>query len=442
MSYIQNTPDDVKAMLSTIGVGDIEDLFKDIPEEVRRKNLLALPEALSEMELWNHMSRLAEQNHSTQDFSSFLGAGAYNHFTPSLVDALQSRGEFLTAYTPYQAEASQGTLQHIFEFQTMICELTGMEAANASHYDAATALAEAAGMAIQATGRNVLAVSGTLHPHYREVLRTQFQHRDIRILEIAHANGKTPIDMIREVAKNAAAVLVQNPNFFGTLEEMTQIAEEAHAEGALAIAAVNPISLGLLQSPGECGFDIVVGDAQPLGIPLSFGGPWAGFLASRKERLRQIPGRLVGETLDSAGNPGFVLTLQTREQHIRREKATSNICTNQALMALRATIYMTAMGPNGLKNVASLCVQRAHDLSTKVPGRIVYPSPFFHEFVVEFSKPISKINEQLLERGIQGGYDLVQSYGDHRNMMLICCTEQNSPEEIDQFASALKEISG
>lgn len=442
MSYIQNTPTEVNEMLSTIGVQSVDDLFNDIPEGVRRKELLNLPAPLSEMDLKKHMSRLAAKNHSTQDFSSFLGAGAYNHFTPSIVDALQNRGEFLTAYTPYQAEASQGTLQHIYEFQTMICELTGMEAANASHYDAATALAEAAGMAIQTTRRNVIAVSGTLHPHYREVLRTQFQHRDIRILELAHVEGKTPVDMVREVAKSAAAVLVQNPNFFGTIEEMAQIADEAHAGGALAIAAVNPISLGLLQSPGECGFDIAVGDAQPMGIPLSFGGPWAGFLASRKERLRQIPGRLVGETIDIDGNPGFVLTLQTREQHIRREKATSNICTNQALMALRATIYMTAMGPSGLKNVATICVQRAHELSEKVPGRIVYTTPFFHEFVLELSKPVAQINEKLRERGIQGGYDLVQSYGDHRNMMLICCTEQNSSEEIDQFATALKEISG
>lgn len=442
MSYIQNTPTEVGEMLSRIGVGTLDDLFLTIPESIRLARPLELPAALSELGLWDHMSTLAGRNHSTVDLKSFLGAGAYDHFAPSIVDALQNRGEFLTAYTPYQAEASQGTLQHIYEFQTMICELTGMEAANASHYDAATALAEAAGMAIQATGRNVLAVSGTLHPHYREVLRTQFQHRDVRILEIAHVGGKTPPDMIREVANGAAAILVQNPNFFGSVEEMQGIAESAHAGGALAIAAVNPISLGLLRTPGDCGFDIAVGDAQPMGIPLAFGGPWSGFLASRKERLRQIPGRIVGETVDSDGNPGYVLTLQTREQHIRRERATSNICTNQALMALRATIYMTAIGPDGLENVARLCVQRAHDLAGKVPGRIVYSDPFFHEFVVELPLPVAEVNEMLLRKGFQGGYDLVRSFPDHRNMMLLCCTEQNSPADVDAFANALREIVG
>ncbi|MBI2901326.1 MAG: aminomethyl-transferring glycine dehydrogenase subunit GcvPA [Planctomycetes bacterium] len=440
MGYVPHTEHDIRTMLSAIGIPSVDRLFDCIPERIRLKRPLDLPPPLAELELRRHMAHLAAKNRSTAQLRSFLGAGAYDHFVPAIVDALASRGEFLTAYTPYQAEASQGTLQHIFEFQTMMCELTGLDVANASHYDGATALWEAAAMAIDHTGRRKIVVSQLLHPHYRAVLRSMLQHLDVQILEIAHAQGLTPTSMLRDICAGAACVIVQNPNFFGILEDLPAVAEAAHAGGALAVACVNPVALGILRSPGECGFDLACGEAQPLGIPLSFGGPWAGFLAARKEFLRAMPGRIVGETVDTDGRRAFVLTLQTREQHIRREKASSNICTNQALMALRATVTLSALGPGGLARMAELCVQRAHLLAEKVPGRPVYKAPFFHEFAVEFQKPVHEINRRLIEKGFLGGYDLHRDYHDHRNTMLLCCTEKNSPEDIEAFAAALREV--
>ncbi len=440
MGYLPHTPSDVADMLKTVGVPSIDRLFDCIPAPVRLNRSLEIPGALPESELCRHLSEVAARNRPATELKSFLGAGAYDHYIPSLVDALQNRGEFLTAYTPYQAEASQGTLQHIFEFQSMIGELTGLDVANASHYDGATALWEAAAMAVDRTGRKKIVVSQLVHPHYRAVLRSMLQHLDVHILEVAHAQGQTPVSMLRDCASEAACVIVQNPNFFGILEDIAGVSEAAHAHGALAIEVANPASLAVLRSPGECGFDLACGEAQPLGIPLSFGGPWAGFLAARKEFLREMPGRIVGETLDADGKRAFVLTLQTREQHIRREKASSNICTNQALMALRATIYLSALGPDGLARVAEISCQRAHLLASRIPGRLVYPkAPFFHEFVVEFQKPVSEINRRLLEKGILGGYDLQREFHDHRNMMLVCCTEKNSPGDIESFAHALQE---
>jgi glycine dehydrogenase subunit 1 len=294
-------------------------------------------------------------------------------------------------------------------------------------------------MAVDRTGRRRIVVSQLVHPHYRAVLRSMLQHLDIQVLEVAHAQGQTPVKMLREVSEGAACVIVQNPNFFGILEDLPGAAEAAHAAGALAIASVNPVALAVLRSPGECGFDIACGEAQPLGIPLSFGGPWAGFLAARQDFLREMPGRIVGETVDADGKRAFVLTLQTREQHIRREKASSNICTNQALMALRATIYLEALGPGGLARVAELGCRRAHELAAKIPGRVVYKAPFFHEFVVEFNKPVPEINAKLLERGFLGGYDLHRDYQDHRTMMLVCCTEKHAPADLDAFVRALQE---
>src|SRR6185295_10625410 len=382
MDYIQNTPADAAEMLKSIGVKSIDDLFASIPEGVRLKRPLEIPPALPEQELLGHLTSMAARNRTFDAGRCFLGAGAYNHYVPAVVDALFSRGEFLSAYTPYQAEASQGTLQHIFEFQTMICELTGMDVANASHYDGGTALEEA--------------------------------------------------------VQDAACIVMQNPNFLGGIEDLAAVSEIAHAAGALSIASVNPVSLALLKSPGECGCDIAVGEGQPLGIEMNFGGPWAGFIAAKKAFIRGMPGRIVGETVDAEGKRGFTLTLQAREQHIRREKASSNICTNQALMALRATIYPETLGPGGLKRVAELCVVRAHELAekiAKIPGcKIPFQYPFFHEFVAEIPHPAQTL-AKLQERGFLGGLNLQPIFRDLRDHILLCCTERNTSADVDAFVA-------
>jgi glycine dehydrogenase subunit 1 len=442
MDYIQNTPADASEMLKSIGVASIDDLFSSIPEGVRLGRSLDIPAALPEQDLLAHLSSLAARNRTFDAGRCFLGAGAYNHFVPAVVDALFSRGEFLSAYTPYQAEGSQGTLQHIFEFQSMICELTGMDVANASHYDGGTALEEAVAMAVDHTGRRKVVISGAVNPQYRAVVKSLFKHLGASIVEVAQVRGQTPVSSLQEAAADAACLVMQNPNFLGGIEELASISEIAHAAGALSIASVNPISLALLQSPGECGCDIAVGEGQPLGIDMNFGGPWAGFIAAKKEFIRGMPGRIVGETVDAEGKRGFTLTLQAREQHIRREKASSNICTNQALMALRATIYLETLGPGGLRRVAEICVQRSHELLEKiarVPGvKIPFSYPFFHEFVAEIPHPAQTL-AKLQERGFLGGLSLQPIFRDLRDYVLFCCTERNTAADLDAFVAALTE---
>jgi glycine dehydrogenase subunit 1 len=434
MNYIPHTDAERAAMLNTIGVTRIEDLFDAVPEQFRFPKL-DLPPAMTEMEIAWELQSLTDANVDASQYACFLGAGAYNHYIPSIVDHILRRGEFFTAYTPYQPEVSQGTLQAIFEFQSMIRALTGMDICTASHYDGATAFAEAALMAVAITRRNKVVVSAAVHPMYRAVLRTYTQFNpSLEIVETRH--GALPID------GDTAAVCIANPNFFGQFEDTQSLAQTVHAGGALLVACVNPISLGLFAPPSDYGADIVVGEGQPLGIPLSFGGPYLGFFCTKREYMRRIPGRIVGETVDRDGKRGYVLTLKTREQDIRREKATSNICTNQGLMALAACVYMSAMGKNGLSKAAHLSYQKAHyaaDVIGKLAGFKVWnEKPFFNEFVVQCPASVGAINRILLDDfDVIGGYDLGKDYPDMHNHMLVACTEMNTREEIDALAEGL-----
>jgi glycine dehydrogenase subunit 1 len=447
MPYTPNTDDDRAVMLAAIGVERIEDLFLDVPEEVRYP-LLQLPEPLSELEVQRELLLLSEANLDVNHTMCFVGAGAYRHFIPSVVDQLIGRGEFYTAYTPYQPEISQGTLQAIFEYQSMICALTGMEVANASHYDGATSVAEAV---IMATGvgrqkRQQVLLSPTLHPQYRAVTRTYTQGMGLNLVgDDRLANGLSELAAMCDA--DTACVIVQNPDFLGRLyspAELSALAEAVHGCGGLLVVAADPISLGLFAPPGEAGADIVVGEGQPLGNSLSFGGPWLGFFATRKEYVRHMAGRLVGETVDTKGRRGFVLALSTREQHIRREKASSNICTNQALCALAAGIYMAAMGKGGLCQAAELCYHKAHYAASRIaelPGyAIVGESPFFKEFVVRCPQPVDWLLGYLLDEwNILGGYALGHDYPELADGLLVCVTEMNSREEIDTFVAALED---
>jgi glycine dehydrogenase subunit 1 len=439
MNYIPHTDAERREMLTRIGVQTIEDLFVAVPEKYRFPKL-DLPEALTEMEVMWELNALAEANTDVAHHACFLGAGAYNHYIPSLVDHLIRRGEFFTAYTPYQPEVSQGTLQAIFEFQSMIGNLTGMEICTASHYDGATAFAEAVLMSMAVTRRNKVVISSAIHPHYRQVLRTYTQfNADINIVEVDPGGLG---DLRGLVDLDTACLAIQNPNFFGQFEDVAGLADKVHAPGALFVVATNPMSLGLFKPPVEYGADIVVGEGQPLGVPLSFGGPYLGFFCTKREYMRRIPGRIVGETVDKAGQRGYVLTLKTREQDIRREKATSNICTNQGLMALCACIYMSVMGKSGIQDAANLCYQKAHyaaDQIGKLDGFAVWQDkPFFNEFVVKCPAPVKEINDYLLdEHDIIGGYDLGKDYPDLKDHMLLCCTETNTREEIDALVEAL-----
>ena len=400
--YIANTRIQQEDMLKEMGLGSMEDLFSDIPDEVRLRRKLNLPDPLSEPELVSFMRRLAKKNHNGNEYACFLGAGAYDHFIPSVVDHLISRQEFYTAYTPYQPEISQGTLRSIFEYQTMICELTGMDVANASMYDGASALGEAALMACTAVKRNKVLVARTVHPESREVINTYCKFKGIEVVEFGFRDGQIDLeDLESRMSSDTAAVIVQNPNFFGVIELLKEAGEIAHRHKALLIASVDPISLALLKPPGEAGADIVVGEGQSLGNPLNFGGPYLGFFAVEKKFMRKMPGRIVGETVDNLGRRGYVLTLQTREQHIRREKATSNICSNQALCALAATIYLTLLGKEGLKEAAELSLQKAHYTYDRLikTGKFspVFNAPFFKEFVVKSQTPVSALNNKLFE---------------------------------------------
>jgi glycine dehydrogenase subunit 1 len=442
MPYIPHSNADRQAMLEAIGVESIEDLFDDVPEHARFPNL-KLPPAVSELGARWELGSLAEANLTAAEGSCFLGAGAYRHFVPAVVDAVISRGEFYTAYTPYQPEVSQGTLQSIFEYQTMICELTGMDVSNASHYDGATATAEAVITAVNVhrTRRKKVVVSRFVHPEYRAVVRTYTQGMDLTIVGDEDPSAR-PADLVDE---DTACLIVQYPDFLGRFEDLSDISEAAHDVGALLAVVTDPIALGLLKPPGEFGADIVVGEGQGLGIGLNFGGPYLGFFAARKKHVRKMAGRLVGQTVDAEGERGFVLTLTTREQHIRRERATSNICTNQGLMALAAAVYMATLGRCGMRQVAELCYHKAHYAADRIDSldgfTVLREKPFFKEFAVRCPRPVQEINDELL-RGwaIIGGYDLGLVYPHLQDHALICVTEMNLRQEIDLLVRALEEV--
>lgn len=444
--FFPHTDEDRKSMLETIGVQRIEDLFNAVPGAHRFPDL-KLPPALSEMEAMAGMQDLAWSNENARDLVCFLGAGAYNHYIPAAVDMLLRRGEFYTAYTPYQAEISQGTLQAIFDYQSLIAALTGMEVSNASHYDGATATAEAITMA-QANfrgKRTKFVLSPALHPHYRQTVHTYNHGSELIFVGEDVDVTASPESLMPLIDENTALVMVQYPDFFGRIYDYTALAEATHNAGALFAVAVNPLSLGLLKPPGEFGADIVVGEGQPLGIPLSYGGPYLGIFATRKEYVRKMAGRLVGETVDNRGQRAYVLTLTAREQHIRREKATSNICTNQGLIALASAIYMALLGKHGLRQVAELCYHKAHYAARKLGAiggyQLWNQTPFFHEFVLRCPSSTEEINAHLLDHGILGGYDLGQDYPKLKNHLLIAVTEMNSKEDIDLLAEVLSEVS-
>lgn len=431
--YIPNTEDDHKEMIRTLGIESVNELFVDIPEQFRNPSL-DLPGPLSEIELRRELEGLAAQNLHLGAYTSFIGAGSYNHFSPTIVRSIINRGEFLTAYTPYQPEVSQGTLQATYDFQTMVCNLLGMDVADAGMYDGASALAEAALMACRITGRDRIAVLDTVSPAYRQVLNTYTHPQGLEISLLSARDIRFPDD--------AACLIVQYPNFFGYLEDLASLDRIAHDAGALLVVSSYPTAMGLLRPPGEYHADIVTGEGQPLGIPTSFGGPYLGLFSTSQKHLRQMPGRLVGKTVDRQGKTGYVLTLSAREQHIRRERATSNICTNQALMALAATVYMAAMGRRGLRQLAELCYHKAHyaaSLIETIPGfSLPFEGNFFNEFTVTCPAPPAEINLRLLEKKIIGGLDVSQL---SPNGMLVCVTEMNTREEIETLASVLSEFS-
>jgi glycine dehydrogenase subunit 1 len=447
--FIPHTKAETAQMLKSIGAKSIEDLFSVVPDKYRFPKL-DLPAGVTEIEVLGEMKEYAAANETVEDLICFLGAGAYHHYIPAAVDMLLRRGEFYTAYTPYQPEISQGTLQAVFEFQTLMANLTGMDVSNASHYDGATATAEAGVMAYHnyRGKRPKILLSASVNPQNREVLCSYlcgYENIEIETLGLESPLTFSPNDMIPSIDENTSLVVVQYPDFFGRIFDLSKLTEEVHAKGALLAVVTNPIALGLLKPPGEFGVDIVVGEGQPLGIPLSYGGPYLGFFTTKKEYVRKIAGRLVGETVDAKNNRGYVLTLTAREQHIRREKATSNICTNQGLMALAATIYLSLLGKNGLKQVADLCYQKAHYAAKKIgelPGfKIIGKDPFFHEFVIQCPKSAKEINEKLLNYQILGGFELAKVYPDLKNHLLVAVTEMNSMEEIDYLVNSLAEVS-
>ncbi len=445
MSYVPHTDDEKRQMLGRLGLDAVDDLFTVVPEEFRFPTL-ALPRPLSEMEVLAELRELASRNADLCSSPCFLGAGAYHHYVPSVVDAIISRSELYTSYTPYQPEISQGTLQAVFEYQSMMCALTGMDVSNASHYDGATALAEAAMMAVSVGRgrRRKVVVAPTVNPQYVETLRTYTKGMGLTIV----ADGEPPTDLealVAAVDADTACLMVQNPDFFGRVLDLTGVADAVHAQGALLVVACNPISLGMIKTPGAWGADIALGEGQPLGNALSFGGPYLGFFACKQEYVRRMAGRLVGQTTDVDGRRGYVLTLSTREQHIRREKATSNICTNQGLNAVAAAVYMAAMGKAGLAKVASLCYHKAHYAAAGIGMLDEYDVdlgvPFLNEFVVRCPKPVAEVNEELFEAfGIIGGYDLGEAYPSLENHMLLCVTEMNTRAEIDALIEALEAI--
>ncbi len=439
--YCPNTTEEIRAMLDVIGVGEIPDLFGSIPPKLLAGSL-DLPQGMSEFAILRHMKALAGKN--GRDLVNFIGGGFYDHFIPSAVDHLSARSEFYTSYTPYQAECSQGTLQALYEYQTAICSLTGMEVSNASLYDGGTALAEAALMAMRITGRNKLILDGGVNPSYKQILRTYLATLQAELVE-TDRNPESPDlrDSARDIDETVAAVIIQNPDFFGSINDLGPIADEAHARGALVIVSVYPISLGLVKSPSEMGVDIVTGDGQSLGNPLSFGGPSFGFIAARKLSVRNLPGRIVGETVDRNGRRGFVLTLQAREQHIKRHRATSNICSNQSLCALRGLIYLCSIGKQGMRELAGLNRDKA-EYAKGVLGavrgvEVLNSAPTFNEFTLKLPMDAAAVVERLLDRGIAAGVPLGGCSGEMKNCMVVTVTEKRTREEIDEFAVALEE---
>jgi glycine dehydrogenase subunit 1 len=448
MRYIPNSAQERQAMLREMGRQSIDDLFRGIPEPLQLKRPLNLPQALSETETLDYFRNLAERNTTRltgERMVSFLGAGVYDHFIPTVIDTLISRSEFYTSYTPYQPEISQGTLQGIFEYQTMICELTGMDVSNASLYDGSTATAEAVLMAERATNRSKVALAGNLHPEYRQVVDTYIRNAGIEELTLPFdkQTGTLTADALSDLGNDVSAVIVQSPNFFGGIEDLQKLAEATHKIGALFVVVVaEGLSLGLLQAPGKLGADIVCGEAQSFGIPMSFGGSYCGFFAVREKYQRQIPGRLVGEAIDGQGRKGYVLTLATREQHIRREKATSNICTNQGLYALMVTIYLSTLGRRGVREVAEQNVQKAHYAAKEISAisgySIRFTAPFFNEFVVSCPQPAEKVLNYLRSKKMIGGLDLSRFFPEMKNEVLVCLTETATKVEIDALVEALK----
>ncbi|MCL4528837.1 MAG: aminomethyl-transferring glycine dehydrogenase subunit GcvPA [Chloroflexi bacterium] len=449
MTYIPISPKERDAMLETIGVKTLDDLFKDVPAKHRFPKL-NLPPALTEMEAAAELADIAASNENVRgDLISFLGAGIYNHYIPSVVDHMLRRGEFYTAYTPYQPEISQGTLQGIFEYQSLMSALTGMEVSNASHYDGATAAAEAVNMAwAQFRGkRKRVVISPSVHPQYRAVIRTYTQGMELEMAgDDPTADLESGPDALASlIDDNTMIVIVQYPDFFGRIYDYTKLIEAAHAKGAMACVVANPTALALFKTPGEMDADIVVGDGQPLGVPMWFGGPTVGFFTTKKSYVHKMAGRLVGETVDSHGQRAYVLTLTAREQHIKRERATSNICTNQGLIALASAIYMSLLGKTGMKQVAELCYHKAHyaaEQLSKIDGMgLCFTEPFFHEFALCVNRPVEEVNAHLLEHGIIGGYDLGQDYPSLKDHMLVAVTEMNTKEEIDALVEVLSEVS-
>jgi glycine dehydrogenase subunit 1 len=444
LSYIPNTADDRRQMLAAIGVASIDELFAAIPADVRLDRPLKVSPALSEIELTQHMQGLARRNRPAGDLVCFLGGGAYDHFVPAVVDAIASRSEYYTAYTPYQAEASQGSLQAFFEYQTLICQLTGLDVANASLYEGGSGVAEAVLMARNVTNRpNKVIVPASLHPEYREVLATYLVNLDAELVTIPTPDGfLNPDDLKKAIDDRTACVVVQHPNFFGHLEEMRAVADLTHAAGALFVASFDPISLGLLQGPGHYGADIAVAEGHTLGTPLSYGGPYLGILACRKEYMRKMPGRLVGQTLDKNGKRCWVLTMTGREQHQTRAKATSNICTNQGLFALRAAVFLAALGPQGLRETAALCLQKAHFAAAelaKVPGvSLRFPRPFFKEFTLRLGGDVPACLKRLRDAGYLAGLPLGRWYPAHADCLTVAVTEKRTRLEIDGLVNALR----
>ncbi|MFQ5585439.1 MAG: aminomethyl-transferring glycine dehydrogenase subunit GcvPA [Thermodesulfobacteriota bacterium] len=445
MPYLPHTERDIKEMLDAVGVGSLDELFEQIPPSLRMAGPLNLPKGLAESELVGELTRLAGMNASTDEYASFLGAGSYHHYIPSVVRHITSRSEFSTSYTPYQPEVSQGTLQAIFEYQTLMCQLTGMEVSNASMYDGASATAEAVLMAARATRRSRIVMSSALHPEYRETVATFLSNQEAELSEApycAETGSTLPDAVAAHLGEEPTCLVIQQPNFFGAVEGIGPLAEAVHAKGGLLIVVVTePVSLGLLTPPGALGADIVVGEGQAFGNATAFGGPALGFFATKEKYVRQMPGRIVGETTDGEGRRSFCLTLSTREQHIRREKATSNICTNEGLCALAATIFLSAYGKMGLMKLARLNLSKAHYLKNALSGRegikVAFSAPTFNEFVIELLTDPEALLKRLLQRGIIGGIPLRRFYPELSRHLLVCATEINSREEMDMLVEEL-----
>ncbi|TKJ41786.1 glycine dehydrogenase (aminomethyl-transferring) [candidate division LCP-89 bacterium B3_LCP] len=442
--FLPHTEDELKEMFFRIGVKDFSELLKTIPPELLLKKELNLPVSLSELEALAQLKETSYKNRSEDCYTCFMGGGAYDHFIPAAVDAIISRSEFYTAYTPYQAEVSQGTLQAIYEYQSMICALTGMDAANASHYDGATALAEAMYLACNQTRREKVLVSEGVNPHYRQVMETYAHASGIDVITIPLKNGLTDSDLSGYDLTSVAAVMIQSPNFLGVIEDIVAFSQPVHDTKALLTVSVDPISLALLEAPGNLGADIVTGEGQGLGNALNYGGPYLGIFAVKKPLMRRLPGRIIGATVDNQGRRGFVMTLQTREQHIRRDKATSNICTNESLCALAACVTLELLGEEGLKEMAELCLQKAHYLADNICAiegfELAYKQPFFKEFAVRYTGEVEKLTDKLADKGFLVGPGLVRFSDDWKDLLLFAVTEKRTKVEMDRLVETLRSI--